>query len=56
MPSGKSGEILDQGGHRELAARLVAADHQGLQIGAGGVDGGRVSGAAGADNHHISHE
>ena len=52
---GKAREILHQGGERELAAGFVAADHQRLQIGAGGVDGGRVSGAAGTDDDDVSH-
>src|SRR5690348_14054625 len=53
---GKSGKILHQRGQRKLAARLMARDHQRLQIGARGVDRRRVPGAAGSDNDHISHE
>ena len=52
---GKSREIFDQRGERELAAGLVSGDDEGLQIGAGGVDGGGVAGAAGADDDHIVH-
>ena len=55
MPSGKAGEILDQGGQGKLPAGLVAGDHQRLQIGARGVNGGGISGAAGADDDDVSH-
>ena len=55
MPSGKSREILDQRGERKLAARFVSGDDQRFQIGARGVDGGGVSGAAGADDDHVMH-
>ena len=52
---GKAGEILDQRGDGKLAAGLMSADDQRLQIGPGGIDGGSVSGAAGADDHNVSH-
>ena len=52
---GKSGKVLDQRSERELAAGFMAVDHQRFQIGAGRVDGGRVSGAAGANDYNISH-
>ena len=51
----ESREILHQGGERELSAGFVAADDQRLQIGARGVDGGRIAGAAGTDNDYVSH-
>src|SRR5713226_1564699 len=44
---GKSGKIFYQRGEGKLAAGLVAFDDQRLQIGAGGVECGRVSGTAG---------
>ena len=53
---GKPGKILDQGGQRKLAAGFVAADHQRLQIRARGVDGRRISGAAGANDYDIVHQ
>ena len=52
---GKSWEIFDQRGERELAAGLVSSDHEGFQIGSRGVDGGGVSGAAGADDDDVVH-
>src|SRR5947208_2603110 len=51
----KSGKILNQRSQRKLAARLVALKHQWLQIGASGVDGGRKSGASGAEDHSVTH-
>ena len=53
---GKTGKVLDQSGERQLAARLMTAHNEGLQVRASRVDGGRVSGAAGADDHNVSHE
>ena len=52
---GKAREIFDQSGERELAAGLVSSDDQGLEIGARGVDGRGVAGAAGADDDDIMH-
>ena len=51
---GKSGEILDQRGDRELSAGLVAFDDQRFQVGARGVKRGRVSGAAGPDDDDVA--
>ena len=52
---GEAREVLHQSGQRELSAGFVAGDHERLQIGAGGVDGGRVAGAAGTYDHYVSH-
>ena len=51
---GKAGEILDQRGQRKLAAGLVAFDDQRFQVGARGVEGGGVSGTAGADDDDVA--
>ena len=51
----KSREVLDQRGQRELAAWLVAGHDKGFQIRARGIHGSGISGAARADNNHISH-
>ncbi len=45
----ESGEVLDQGGERELSARLMAFKDKRLQVGARGVDGGGKSGTSGAE-------
>ena len=37
---GEAGVVLDVGGEHELAAGADALDHDGLQVGAAGVDGG----------------
>jgi hypothetical protein len=42
--------VVDLGGGHQLAALLDAGDQHRLQVGAGGVDGGRVAGGAGAEN------
>ena len=52
---GKAREVFDQRGERELAAGLVSGDNQWFQIGSRGIDGGGISGAAGADDDHIMH-
>jgi hypothetical protein len=52
---GKSGKILDFGGYRELAAGLMPDDDQGVEIGAGRVNGGSVAGAARADDDNVAH-
>ena len=39
---GKPGVVLDVRGDRELSARFQAFENNGSEIGAGGVDGGRV--------------
>ena len=55
MPSGKAGEIFHQGGEGKLAAGFMAGNDERLQIGAGGVDGGGVAGAAGTYDYNVSH-
>ncbi len=52
----ETGEIFHQGGEGELAAGLMPADHQGLEIGAGSVNGGGVTGAPGPDDDDVSHD
>ena len=51
---GEAGKIFHQRGERKLAAGLVAFDHKRLQIGAGGVKRGSVSGAAGTDDDDVA--
>ncbi len=51
---GPAGKILDQRGDGELAAGLVALENQRVEAGAGGVDGGGESGAAGAKNNGVA--
>src|ERR1700756_1141558 len=51
---GKPREVLNQRGHRELSTRLVTLDDQRFQIGARGIESGRVSGAAGGDDNNVS--
>src|SRR5271155_355724 len=52
---GEAGVVLDVRGERELTALLVAVNHQGLQIGARGVDCSGEPGAATADNDNVVH-
>ena len=51
---GKAGKIFHQGGQRKLAARLMTFKHQWFEIGAGAVEGGRVSGTSGADDYDVA--
>jgi hypothetical protein len=51
---GPAGEVFDQGGDGELAAGLVALEDEGLEVGAGGVDGGGEASAAGAENDRVA--
>src|ERR1700686_202971 len=51
---GKSREVLDQRGHRELSTRLVPFDDQRFQISARRVQSGSVSGAAGSDDNNVA--
>ncbi len=51
---GPAGEVFDQGGDGELAAGLVAFEDEGLEVGAGGVDGGGEAGAAGAEDDQVA--
>src|ERR1035438_9509440 len=48
-------EILHQGGEGKLPSGFVAGHYQGLQIGPGGVNGGRVAGASGTYDDYVSH-
>jgi hypothetical protein len=49
-----AGKVLHQRGDGELAARLVALEHQRLQIGACGVDGCGEPGAAGTQDDCVT--
>ena len=51
---GPAGKVLDQRGDGELAAGLVAFEHERVEAGAAGVNGGGESGAAGAENDGIA--
>src|SRR5260370_15543466 len=51
----KSRKVFDKSGHGQLAAGLVPLDNQWLQIGSGRIDGGRISGAARADDYNVTH-
>ncbi len=51
---GPAGKVFDQRGDGELAAGLVAFKNERLEAGAGGVDGGGESGAAGAEDYGIA--
>jgi hypothetical protein len=51
---GPAGEVFDQGGDGELAAGLVAFQHQGFQVGASGVDGGGEARAAGSKDDNVA--
>ena len=53
---GKAGKVLDLGGERKLAARFMPDDHQRFQPGAGGINRGRIAGAARANNDYVSHD
>jgi len=50
-----AGEVFDERGDGELAAGLVAFEDEGLEVGAGGVDGGSEAGAAGAEDDGIAY-
>jgi len=51
---GPAGKVFDQRGDGELAAGLVAFEDEGLEVGAGSVDGGGESGAAGAEDDGVA--
>jgi hypothetical protein len=51
---GPAGKVFDEGGDGELAAGLVAFEDEGLEVGAGGVDGGSEACAAGAENDGVA--
>ena len=46
--------ILDQGGERQLSAGFVAADYQGLQVGAGSIDCSCIAGAARSYDDYVA--
>lgn len=48
-------KVLDQGGDGELAARLVALEDQGVEVGASGVDGSGKTGAARAHDDGVTY-
>ena len=52
---GEAGEVFDECSEGKLAAGFVAADDEGFEIGAGGVDGGGIAGATGPYNNDVSH-
>ena len=58
-PLGEAGEVLDVGGQHQLPAGLIgcarrlALDHEWVQVGARGVDGGSEAGRAGADDDDV---
>jgi hypothetical protein len=51
---GPAGKVFDEGGDGELAAGLVAFEDEGLEVGAGGVDGGGEACAAGAEDDGVA--
>jgi hypothetical protein len=51
---GEARIVLDLGGDGELAAGLRAVDDEGLQVRAGGIDGGGQARRAGADDDHLA--
>jgi hypothetical protein len=51
---GPAGEVFDEGGDGELAARLVAFEDERLEVGARGVDGSGQPGAAGAEDDGVA--
>ena len=50
----KARKVFYQGGHRKLATRFVALDHERFQVGARGVKCSGVSGASGTDDDDVS--
>ena len=51
----EAGVVLDLGGgHQRAAGRHGPLEHQGGEVRAGGVHGGRVAGRAGADDDHVA--
>ena len=51
---GKPGKILHQRGERELASGLMAFNHQGLEVGAGGVERRGMAGATGPNDDNVA--
>ena len=52
-PLGEAGVVLDVGGVLQLPAPLEALDHERVEVGARGVDGGGVAGAGAADDDQV---
>ena len=52
-PLGEARVVLDVGRVLKLAAPLEALDHERLELGAGGVERGRVAGGGPADDDHV---
>src|SRR5205807_9561379 len=52
-PLGKAGVVLDFGGLLEQASPRESLDHQRLEVGASGIERGRVTGGAAADDDHV---
>src|SRR5690606_37461020 len=53
---GEAGEVLDLGSGGEGSAdEDAAAEEQGIELGSGGVEGGGVSGRAGADDDDVAY-
>src|SRR5918994_1491268 len=53
-PLGVSGVVLDVARDHELAAPLEALDHEGLQVGTGGIERRRVPGGPAADDDQVT--
>jgi hypothetical protein len=53
-PVGVGRPVVDLGGGHQLAALGQAGDEQGLEVGAGGVDGGGIAGRAGAEDEQAA--
>src|SRR5260370_33003681 len=51
---GKAGKIFHRRGQRQLSPRFMAFDHERLEVGAGVVEGGGVTGTSGAHDHDIA--
>jgi len=51
---GPAGKIFDERGDGQLAAGLMAFQNEGLEVSAGGVDGGGESGTTGAEDDGIA--
>ena len=56
IPSGKPGKFSTSVVSVSWPPASGPSDDEGLQVGAGGVDGGGVAGAAGADNQNVEHK
>src|ERR1700680_4198855 len=52
---GKAGKIFHRRGQRQLSPRFMAFDHERLEVGAGVVEGGGVTGTSGAHDNDIAY-